>query len=267
MAQNTSVDASPPKSVEVCPDCGGSGWKPVPADGARRVERCQCRLRTRVERLLENARIPRRYQSCFLENYKTNPSHPSLAYAKAKAVSFVEQYPLDKTGLIFVGRSGAGKTHLAIGIIKELMERKAISCYFCGFQELLENIKHSYDPAVETTSLEIQRPVFDSEVVVLDDLGAVIPSGWVKDTISLVLNRRYEGNLTTIITANFQDGPPAGVDASERMEARAWRANREQTLGDRIGERMRDRVHEMCRLISLWDVPSFRDHNPRAATR
>ena len=267
MAQNMSVDASLPKSVQICPDCGGSGWKRVAQDAARRVVRCDCQVRTRIERLIENARIPRRYQSCSLENYTTNPAHPSLAYAKAKATSFVEQYPLDKTGLIFVGRSGAGKTHLAIGIIKELMEKKMISCHFCGFQELLENIKNSYDPSVETTSLEILRPVFDSEVVVLDDLGAVIPSGWVKDTISLVLNKRYEGNLTTIITANFQDGPPAGLDPGDRPEARAWRANREQTLGDRIGERMRDRVHEMCRLISLWDVPSFRDHNPRAAAR
>jgi DNA replication protein DnaC len=220
-----------------------------------------------MERLIENARIPRRYQSCTLDRYKTDPAHASLAYAKTKAISFVEQYPLDKTGLIFVGHSGTGKTHLSVGIIQELMRRKAISCYFCGFQELLENIKNSYDPSVETTSLAILRPVFDSEVVVLDDLGAAIPSGWVRDTISLVLNKRYEGNLTTIITTNFQDGPPAGVDG-QRSESSAWRASREQTLGDRIGERMRDRVHEMCRLISIaWDVPSFRGQNPRTAAR
>jgi DNA replication protein DnaC len=186
--------------------------------------------------------------------------------ATAKALKFVEQYPIDKTGLSFVGRAGAGKTHLAIGIIKELVNQKGIACFFCGFQELLEKIKNSYDVSVQTTSLEILSPVFESEVVVLDDLGAVIPTGWVKDTISLILNKRYENNLTTIITANFQDGPPARSD-DESPEAKARRANREQTLGDRIGERMRDRVHEMCRMISLWDVPSFRDRNPHAASR
>lgn len=264
MAQNTSAAASPPKPVDVCPDCGGSGWKALP-DDARRVVRCGCRLQTRVERLIENARIPRRYQSCTLENFKTDP-HPSLAYAKTKARSFVEQYPLDKTGLIVVGRSGAGKTHLSIGIIQELMRQKAIACYFCGFQELLENIKNSYEPSVETTSLEILRPVFDSEVVVLDDLGAVIPSGWVKDTVSLVLNRRYEGNLTTIITTNFQDAPAPRVNG-DTQEARARHANRELTLGERIGDRMLDRVHEMCKILNLWDVPSFRYQNPQAGAR
>jgi len=103
----------------------------------------------------------------------------------------VDQYPIDKTGLIFVGKAGAGKTHLAIGIIKELIARKGITCFFCYFQELLEKIKNSYDPSAQTTSKELLRPVFESEVIVLDDLGSVIPTGWVWDTVSLILNTRY----------------------------------------------------------------------------
>jgi DNA replication protein DnaC len=114
--------------------------------------------------------------------------------------------------------------------------------------------------------MQILRPVFESEVVVLDDLGAVIPTGWVWDMVSLILNTRYNDNRTTIITSNFQDGPSAGADDDSSSSA-ARRANREQTLGDRIGERMRDRVHEMCRMISLWDVPSYRDKGPTSASR
>jgi DNA replication protein DnaC len=114
--------------------------------------------------------------------------------------------------------------------------------------------------------MEILRPVFESEVVVLDDLGAVIPTGWVRDTIGLVLNKRYENNRTTIITSNFQDGPPAGASA-DSAAGKAANSNREQTLGDRIGERMRDRVHEMCRLISIWEATSFRGRNPSSAMR
>ena len=53
------------------------------------------------------------------------------------------------------------------------------------------------------------RPIFETEVVLLDDLGAVKPSEWVWDTVSLILNARYNEKLTTIITSNFLDGASA----------------------------------------------------------
>jgi DNA replication protein DnaC len=33
---------------------------------------------------------------------------------------------------------------------------------------------------------------------------------------------------------------------------RAQRAVRKETLGDRIGERMRSRLHEMCRIVPMY---------------
>jgi DNA replication protein DnaC len=84
-------------------------------------------------------------------------------------------------------------------------------------------------------------------VLVLDELGAVKPTEWVWDTVSLILNTRYNDNRTTIITTNFDDQPAAG--ATSISPARA--ASRGETLGDRIGERMRSRLHEMCRIVTL----------------
>ena len=46
---------------------------------------------------------------------------------------------------------------------------------------------------------------------VLDELGAVKPTEWVWDTVSLILNTRYNNNRTTIITTNFEDQAAAGV--------------------------------------------------------
>ena len=104
---------------------------------------------------------------------------------------------------------------------------------------------------MKATELDVLRPVFETEVLVLDELGAVKPTEWVWDTVSLILNTRYNDNRTTIITTNFSDDagrtvrrPPLGVRAGR--EARA-----EETLGDRIGERMRSRLHEMCRIIKM----------------
>jgi DNA replication protein DnaC len=44
----------------------------------------------------------------------------------------------------------------------------------------------------------------------LDELGAVKPTEWVWDTVSLILNTRYNNNRTTIITTNFEDRPAFG---------------------------------------------------------
>ena len=51
-----------------------------------------------------------------------------------------------------------------------------------------------------------------------------------------------------IVLDRFEDQAAAGV--SQTLSA-VRAAAREETLGDRIGERMRSRLHEMCRIIRL----------------
>ena len=231
-------------SVDVCSLCEGTGWKSVSIGADRRVTRCDCRLQARTQTLLAAARIPKRYEHCELSNFEFDGPHRALASSRLAACKFVEEYPVDSTGLLLIGSIGVGKTHLAVGIIKELVLSKNIACLFYDYRELLKQIQNSYNDSVKATELDVLRPVFDTEVLVLDELGAVKPTEWVWDTVSLILNTRYNDNRTTIITTNFDDRPAAAV-AGPRGAAR------EETLGDRIGERMRSRLHEMCRIIKM----------------
>ena len=234
--------------AEICPLCEGTGWKTVSQDGDRRVARCDCRLKARAETLLDAARIPKRYEHCELSSFTTDfpGAHPSLALAQISATKFAQEYdPLEGTGLLLIGKIGTGKTHLGVGILKELILSRGVACLFYDYRELLKEIQNSYNASVQTTELEVLRPVFETEVLFLDELGAVKPTEWVWDTVSLILNTRYNNNRTTIITTNFDDQPPGGVTSPVKA------AMREETLGDRIGERMRSRLHEMCRIIKL----------------
>jgi len=249
--------------TEVCPLCEGTGWKAVSTGpktsgsiNDRRVTRCDCQFRVRGHSLLAAARIPRRYEHCELSNFEHEgqPMRYRAPYMAGRR--FVDDYPIDKTGLLFVGDAGVGKTHLAVGIAKALIREKGIECVFYDYAELLKQIQESYNAAVQTTELGLLRPVFETEVLVLDDLGSVRPTEWRWDTIRLILNTRYNNSRTTIITTNFADKPAAAVsdpDVPRKSESfgMGQPTARKETLGDRIGEPMRSRLHEMCQIVKM----------------
>jgi DNA replication protein DnaC len=234
-----------------CPICGGVGLVRVMSEtGVWGARPCECQVVEREQKRLAAAHIPERYRHYTLDGYETAfpGAHATLGQALLTARKFVEAYPVDTAGkgLLFTGSIGVGKTHLAVGVLRRLIQERGVRGLFCDYRELLKSIQNSYNPQVQTTELELLRPIFAAEVLVLDDLGAQKPNEWVWDTVALILNSRYNDKLTTIITTNYPDLPAGGGAQTE-----AERAAREQTLGDRIGDRMRSRLAEMCVRVEM----------------
>jgi DNA replication protein DnaC len=228
----------------LCPICEGSGLRLiVQPDGERYAQPCECRLQVRASRLLKRASIPRRYEHCTLDTFEPGygQADQSLAAAYLMARQFVTGYPVttEGRGLLLTGSVGVGKTHLAVGIVQALIVEKAVHALFCDYRELLKRIQESYNPQVASTELQILKPIFDAEVLILDELGAQKPTDWVWDTVALILNTRYNDKRTTLITTNYPNAPAALARSADKVI-------REETLGDRIGERMRSRLAEMC---------------------
>ncbi len=266
-------------ALENCTLCRGTGWRLVPRpDGAAGsvAVACDCGMQDRAGRVMERARIPKRYEHCDFESYVTDLADgrtytpqqaESLKRAKMYAQSFVRDYPgSDQAGILFVGNSGVGKTHLAIAALKELLNR-GHSGYFCEYGALLREIQQSYRNETEATESRLLAPILSVEVLVIDDLGCIKPSDWVRDTVGYILNTRYiEGSRDlshprcTIITTNY-------LDRSEEKEAllpsRDRAATRRDTLADRISERMRSRLYEMCRTVEV-SAPDFRREKTQA---
>src|ERR1700761_143505 len=247
---------------EVCTICGGSGMRILQEDGRQFVQDCVCRVQRRVERMLGRAQIPRRYEHCSLESYETTfpSSHRSLGAAHLRARKFVESYPLETTGtgLLLTGSIGVGKTHLAVGILQALVAERGATGLFFDYRDLLKQVQNSYNNKVAATELELLAPVFDAEVLVLDELGASNPTDWVWDTVAHILNTRYNDRRTTIITTNYSNAGPLGTESAPRG------VMREETLGDRIGERMRSRLQEMCVVVEMQGE-DFRQKVKRAS--
>jgi DNA replication protein DnaC len=106
----------------------------VPGKGARR---CRCRTQGTQKKLLEAAHIPRRYEECSLSNYQPTANNGSQLRAFNYAYRLVREYPSVDRGLLFMGTCGIGKTHLSVAILRELMEKKGVSCLFYEFESLL----------------------------------------------------------------------------------------------------------------------------------
>ena len=217
-------------ATDACPRCYGTGMEVIPGKGARR---CECRRQDDRAKLLEAARIPRRYHNCSLSNYQLTPGNGSQLQAFNYAFKLVDEYPAMDRGLLFAGSCGVGKTHLATGILRGLVG-KGIKSLFYEFGALLKEIQSSYNPVSQTSELKVLAPVYEAEVLVLDELGAVKPTDWVRDTMMQIINTRYNDRRLTIFTTNY-------VDARHRPA--------EETLEDRIGVRLRSRLYEMCKTV------------------
>jgi DNA replication protein DnaC len=214
----------------VCPFCFGSGMEVIPGKGARRCRCCEQDIRTK---LLEAAHIPRRYEQCLLSNYQPATNNGSQLRAFNYAYRLVREYPSVGRGLLFIGPAGIGKTHLSVAVLRGLVE-KGVPCLFYEFGALLKEIQDSYNPASQSSELKVLAPVYEAEVLVLDELGAMKPTDWIRDTMTQVIGRRYNDRKLTIFTTNYGD---------ERRQPS------EETLEDRIGARLRSRLYEMCRTV------------------
>ena len=167
--EDSRVEIPPAVIDDTCPRCFGTGLEVVPGEGARR---CDCQIADNRERLFRNARIPPRYQHCTLSNYDAGTSE-AMWIAKREAQIVLDDYlSIDGRGLLLVGAVGVGKTHLAVAILRELVDRYQVQGLFYQFGALLRRIQDSYNPISQTSELAVLQPVFNADVLVLDELGA-----------------------------------------------------------------------------------------------
>jgi len=240
------------KEKEVaCSICDGKGWILETVQEHRVARPCECRSASLRQERLTAAGIPERYREDTLDNFLDNSL--SLQQAKANARDFIDRYPFVDAGLLFVGPSGRGKTHLACAILSELASTKGVHGMYVDFSDLLLRIQTSFRPDADASKELVMTPFVETELLVLDELGASKPHPWVQDVLYNLLNTRYNKKRITIATSNFEDEPDTASGEKEKLE-------------DRLGYRVRSRLYEMCVLIPLRG-PDFRKAVHRADIR
>jgi DNA replication protein DnaC len=217
---------------------------------------CLCRLRSQAQRLHAAACIPPRYEHCELGNYdpvgRTSAARASRQAALRRCLQYAEKYPALDVGILFSGPCGAGKTHLAVGILRALVQEKGVRGLFIDFRDLLRQIQETYSPTHPISTSDVLAHILNAEVLVLDDLGASKMTDWVRDTLAHIVTRRYNENRITLFTTNYPDADGPEVEASGAAGPRPHESlARPESLADRIGVPLRSRLHEMCIVIDI----------------
>jgi DNA replication protein DnaC len=259
-----------------CPLCGGTGFRLCERNGYSGAAPCRCLSDAIAAQHLRDAGIPAAYASATLETFRIDGDR-DLGFALHQVAAYSREFPVPsrhqcgagtpagepalkpafsvpsvvpdpKPGLLLTGDSGTGKTHLAIGAMKKLLER-GHQCVFFDFQKLLDRIRESYNRDSGTADREAYSTALDAQVLVLDDLGAHRSTDWVEDIVTSIITTRCNEAKPLIVTTNLEidDSRPTSIFAPHR-----------KLLADVIGPRSHSRLFEMCRIVRMPAAADFR---------
>ena len=244
----------------VCDECGGEGRiYEENENGISYVKDCACTTLEKSLKKLGEVGIPGKYAGSWLETYHPDEGTQKLALRKSK--DFVKDFGESNKGLVFMGRPGVGKTHLAVSIIKTLSMEKDVDCKFIDFFQLLSDIRNGFSAGESEQSLI--NPFVKSRLLVIDELAKGRNTEWELTILDQIISQRYnDADKATIFTTNYpnensaenngrsHNGPAGKYVDTDSAEHRhnIWG---EETLQEKIGARIYSRLAEVCQFIKM----------------
>jgi DNA replication protein DnaC len=254
-----------------CPSCGGRGWVVQLDGGAGTARACFCRQYEVLPRLVAAAGIPERYRDCRLANFKVTGGSPAVrgqlmqarAMAQRYANEFLTEEGFSRSGLLFIGPPGVGKTHLAVGVLIELIERYSVRGRFVELNSFFNQLQGTFGAASADSSQTVLAPLMECQLLVLDELGTQQPTPWTRDVLYLVINTRYTRRLPTLFTTNYRlpaasEPPPGNLKSLDRGRDPDPTWDEAAALGSRLPAMLVSRLYEMAQPVLLTAVADYR---------
>ena len=237
-----AVESGAETKQETCPAHGlftarrvddWMGWTDCPKCLA---EQQAAKRQAAVAREMERACIPARFASKGLDIYQAASQGQITALKAAQAYCRdFGKHRQDGICLIFAGKPGTGKTHLACAAITQVIAAGYTGRYTRAF-ELIEAIRATWRRDSRKTEREIIEEFTQVDLLVLDEVG--VQYGSESETVELfkVLDTRYLDVKPSIVITNV------GRDELQQY----------------LGARAFDRLKENGGRLVLFDWDSFR---------
>ena len=145
------------------------------------------------------------------------------------------------------GRTGVGKTHIAVAIAN-VQAKKGAVVTFWSVPDLLDNLRNTFGNSNEKPFYSLFESVRNCELLILDDFGAQQMTDWALEKLYQIISYRHDRLLPTIITS--QDIRWDGADNSN------WARVRGKHQWDSIRSRLNDMSVVTDRMM---EAPDYRD--------
>lgn len=182
-----------------CPDCQDTGY----IDG----KKCHCFRQQEITLLYEQSGIQ---EMIARENFDTLSTayyqgEDLQRFENAVVIShkFVDDFKKNYQNLLFYGTVGTGKSFLSGCIARELLSQGLAVIYFsaAGLFETLA--RYSFDTKLKETLYNFYKDLYNSDLVIIDDLGTEVTNNFVTSQLFSLLNERHLRQKATIISTNL----------------------------------------------------------------
>ena len=114
-----------------------------------------------------------------------------------KALAYAREMVKEKSGkLVLLGSNGTGKTHLAVGVVRELYGR------LYSMYEITTRIRASYVSGANETELDIVDELSRVEMLAIDEIGRTKGSEAETNWLSYIIDKRHTRNLPLMLISN-----------------------------------------------------------------
>lgn len=201
-------------------------------------------MRNRIRKYMGDSGLKKRFMNRTFEKYQvTSKNREAFLTAKQYAEDF-ETYSETGDGIFFVGSCGTGKTHLAVAITLDLINR-GIHVICKTLIDLLGEVKKTFDDDTGIKEHQILNLYKSVDLLVINDLGKELPTEWMLTTLYSIIDKRYENCKPVIVTTNYNDD-----ELVRRLSQRSIREG-----GDaKTAESIVSRLYEMCFTVEMrWE--------------
>ena len=185
-----------------CPLCQDTGY----ING----QKCSCFKKASVELLYDQSNIKSvlkniDFSAFSLDYYNDNAgdlnARTLAEVALANAKEFVTDFSTSFNNLFLYGDTGVGKTFLSHCIAKDLLNRGYAVLYFSAFELFDQLAKGTF--SYNSEDAKINEPIFDCDLLIIDDLGTELTNSFVTSSLFLCINERLMRQKATIISTNL----------------------------------------------------------------
>ncbi|MCX7883640.1 MAG: ATP-binding protein [Caloramator sp.] len=175
-------------------------------------EKCSCFKQKLIDKLYQQSNLKDilKYQNFDNFDFSLYSKEKDLEYGispleniqeiYAKCISFYKDFDSSNENLLFLGKTGLGKTFLSNCIAKELLDMGKVVIYQTA-AELIETLRRArFD---DNTSCDIIEDLFDCDLLIIDDLGTEQNTSFAQTELFNVINNRLLKKKKMIISTNI----------------------------------------------------------------